>query len=364
MSSERQLTPSFECELPACPTAEALAKIAHIEPGRPDTFGATPLDHSLAYDQQQELNIKLQKLVESDIPEGISDEVAGFMAETFAMRFQKRAVANHENFLSSLHPATSFADQPEVNAMILRAKIGHASPAEVLLTRELLGIRSAELACLTHPYGKNIDYLEPMRASVRESVEALGGVIDDEPTVRYRVKNMADRMRWEPDYTKGLFMTRKRDLGIMPDGTMIRERSSFILRGDDERALPGEALAALKALDATAPGWEDRAVQAAGLDAIAKALLETEAYNLAIPVSTTIYAFNPETTADIDERDRCDNEQRRIEIETYMESKAPLLLAHIALARANQENGRATHDGRVVKDIDGMVYIGPEYSDQ
>lgn len=337
MSVERQFTSSLEAASTQLLSLELLEKIRDIPCGTPETYGATPLDHASAYEQQCQLLDSLQELVDTDIPEGIPTEIAEYMRDTFAVRFHSRGIANHDNFLTALHNADEFADDPVVSDIILRAKLGHASPAELLIVRDLLGIRSAELACLTHPYGKRVEYVEPMRDAVRQSVEALGGAYFEEPTTRYRVKGVVNEMRWDAKYTQGFFMTRKRDLGLMPDGTIIRERTSYILRSDTEGAVPGENLKAIRELDAKGGKWQDDVVRIGHLDEIAATHLAADEFLLVIPVSTTIYAFNAETAAEIAAREEQAQAQRREELQSKIQNEYPALFAHLQQIEAARQ---------------------------
>ncbi len=359
-SFERQSKFSREQQSPHLPPLEVFEKAATIPRGEPETFGSTPLDHGLAYTQQRELLQNLQELVDTDIPEDIPENIAEYMKDTFAARFHSRGNANHENYLTALHSCEEFADDPVASEVLSRAKLGHASPAELLLVRQMLGIRSAELACLTHPYGKRLEYITPMREAVRDSVELLGGTYDDEPETRYRVKGVVNEIQWEADYTEGFFMTRKRNLGVMPDGTVIRERTSFILR---RIAIPWQNLQAIRRLDAKDSTWQDEAVKVGYLSDIADVLLEADEYSLVIPVSTTIYAFNPETAALIDVRESVAHEVRRRELEKDMAERFPALLAHLDDVRNGANKMPNTNDVKL-DNFDSMLYVSHEDEDE
>ena len=378
MSVERQLTSSFDCPTPEIPSLDLLEQAFLIPRGKPDTFGATPLNHAIVHEQQQDVLAGLLELAEEHVPVGIPDDIAASIRDTFTIRFYKRGVANHENYLSSLRSPDEFKQNELLSDMIARAETGHASPAEILLVRNALGIRSAELACLTHPYGDKIEVLQTMRDVVRQSVETLGGVYTATPDVRYRVKGVIDETslaeshlipeitrdipfmlgvaprekQWIPDYTKGLFMTRKRTLGTMPDGTVIRERTSFILR-IDQVASP-EQMARLSQLDPYDEHWYDKILDTLDLDGMVGPLLANDAFDIVVPVSSTIYAFNEQTAAEIAAKEAHERELRRAELQQHMEQETPHLLAALNRAAAIRARGGS------VKDIDGMLYIGPD----
>jgi len=356
MSVERQLNFDTKPEALASPSLEILEQARDIPRGAPETFGATPLDHASAYDQQCVLLDAMGELLKTDIPSDIPEEIVKYMEDTFSARFHSRGTANHENYLTALHAEDEFQSTPVTMEMIERAKLGHASPAELLLVRETLGIRSAELACLTHPYGKRIEYIDVMRDSVRQSVELLGGSYYEDPETRYRIKGAVNERYWEANYSEGFFMTRKRDLGLMPDGTVIRERTSFILRSDENGALPSSNLEAIRSLDIKDKTWQDDAVRIGHLDQIAAGLLEADEFSLVIPVSTTIYAFNPETASEIETVQQEKREQRRVALQHDIQARFPALFAHMQEARVAREVPRG-------ENIGDMLFVPPEHLD-
>jgi len=280
--------------------------------GDPLTWGATPLDRMSTLQQQLELVINLQELTYRDIPDDVDMEIIDFVHTTFASRFHGRAEANEENYMTALNTTDTVFNQDTLD-MFERGRHGHALPAELLATRKLKGIRSVELACLTHPYGKRIDeYLEKMRESVKAQVEYMGGSYFDEPETRYRVKEIVGYEKGEEKFDKAVLMTRKRTLGTMPDGTVIRERSSFVMRLDTKMPLTDAERTALADVDLTKPDWQDKLVEAGELDKLADILLLMNEYSLAIPIATTIYAYNPETARLIEERDARELAERKL----------------------------------------------------
>lgn len=314
--------------------------------GDPLTWGATPLDRMSTLQQQLKLVIDLQEFTYRDIPDDIDMEIIDFVHTTFAARFHGRAEANEENYMTSLN-ATDAVFSPEVIEMFIRAEHGHALPAELLLTRELKGIRSVELACLTHPYGKRInEHLEVMRNSVKEQVEFMGGSYYDEPETRYRVKEIIGYDKDEEKFDKGLLMTRKRTMGMMPDGTIIRERSSFVLRLDDAMPITDEEREALGSVDLKSKDWQDELVKVGKLDILADTLMKMNEYSLAIPIATTIYAYNPNTALLIEERDA----RKLAEDKALFAKEYPIIAAAM-----NSDEERL----RVAEFHGDMLYFGP-----
>jgi hypothetical protein len=325
--------------------SDLLEQSSLLPSGEPFTYGATPLDRMTTLQQQLELALSLQELTYRDIPEDVPIEIIDYVHTTFATRFHGRGEANEENYMTSLQSSEDFGDEEQ--AMFRRAELGKASPSELLVTRNLKGIRSVELACLTHPYGKRIDpLLNEMRESVRQHVELLHGTYIENPDTRYRVKEVVGYVKGEEKLDKGVLMTRKRTIGEMPDGTVIRERSSFVLRLDGQSPLTETELSRLNDVNLSKPHWQDELVTTANLDTVASMLLEMDEYSLAIPVSTTIYAFNAETTEAV----------ARNEAHKAAKRKAQFAKEHPILAAAMDENHTPL---RVVEYRGEMYYNGP-----
>ena len=317
-----------------------------LQRGQPRTWGATPGDRMNTLQQQLGLVIDLQQLTYRDIPDDVDMEMVDYVHTTFTSRFHARAEANEENYMTALN-APNDVFSPEMIEMFTRAELGHASPAELLLTRQLKGIRSVELACLTHPYGKRIEeYLEEMREAVQSQVEYMGGEYYDEPRTRYRVKEIIGYEKGEAKFDKGVLMTRKRALGMMPDGTIIRERSSFVLRLDAAVPLTDREREALKGVDLSQLDWQDKLVAAGNLDEIADLLMKVNEYSLAIPIATTIYAYNPETARLVEERAAAAAAERKADFA----EEFPILAA----AMTGEQNKL-----RVAEFRGGMFYSGP-----
>lgn len=292
-------------ELGVCPLTSrvAIEEILAAPKGEMRTHGATPLDRVATLAQQLELRLDLQELTYRNIPDGAPFAINVYIHDIFTRRFNRRGEANEDNFVTSLHHS-DYGEllEPAVVAMVDRARHGLASPAELLLVREQLGTRSIELACLTHPYGTNIDVLlDDMRFAIEYAVMLYEGEYFHAPETIYCVKEAVDEFSDMPDFTNGVLMTRKRTMGKLSDGTVIKERSSFVLRTDEASGFDQSILKRLQAelaQDRTLD-WKKWLVEEGYVDMLAADLLASDDYTRAIPVSTTAYAFNPETTRQV-----------------------------------------------------------------
>lgn len=277
----------------------SLEQICDAPRGDMNAYGATPLDRVATLTQQLELRLDLQELTYRGIPDDAPLEVYSYIHSIFIRRFNKRGEANEENFVTSLY----YADyqeclDPEVVEIVDLARFGQASPAELLLVREQLGIRSIELACLSHPYGANIEMLDEMRFAIEYAISIYGGEYFKEPETIYCVKEAIDVLDGVPDFTNGVLMTRKSTLGVLDDGTVIKERSSFVLRTDEASGFDQTIIKRLQTelMKDPAMDWMKWLIQEGNLDMISAVLLNSNDFSRAIPVSSTAYAFHSETT--------------------------------------------------------------------
>jgi len=278
-------------------TDELISDIESAPRGEAETYGATPYDLAFNRKPQRQILEGLQELL-SNIPEDLPLVIASYVQDTFKARFWNRLHANSENFTTGLVCSNPYEIDDRLYDMIERGSDGHASPAELLLLRDQLGIRSLELACVTHPYGdkEKIKLLPEMQESVRSAVEILDGEYTKEPTPRYRVKDVVYDDKGD---VAGLLMTRKRDFGHMQDGTIVRERSSFVLRVDEKsdlRLLIGADMIE-KLVSTHALANEDAQVVMQEFNDIISDYLSFDEFSQAIPIATTTYAFNRETAA-------------------------------------------------------------------
>lgn len=348
-SAEISLSLNSEKSIPI----DLLERSSHLPKGEPYGYGATPLDRMATLGSQRELALTLQEYTLS-IPDDVPLTVADYVHRTFMGRFYGRAEANEENYTTSLRTKEDYANNKVVQEIIARGELGFASPTELLVLRELLGIRSVELACVTHPYGERMDMLEEMRDVVAQHVTLCGGEYNPDPSTRFRVKEVIGLAEGDKSFSNGLLMTRKRTLAMLPDGTTIRERSSFVLRTDEQSLINKEDIEALKNVDLSHLDYQDKLVEAAHLDEVARILLKSNLYSQAIPISTTIYAFNEATAQEIHERDH----------EQLLKRRAEFAKHYPILAAAAAQNHTAP-SAEVFDNLEGsgMLYVGPKIKD-
>ena len=291
-----------------------LGMILDAPKGEVETHGATPLDRMVTLSQQIQTRMNLQKLTYRDLPDDVPLEIIDYVHRTFAKRFDARGEANEENFTSALNYACydQFLSDAEL-AMVDNGRLGHASAAELLLVQDMLGMKSIELACLTHPYGVNIEILEEMRSAVQFAIELFDGAFHSDPEPIFKVKESLNDNAKLPDLSKGVLMTRKRIVGRLPDGTIIKERSSFVLRTDVASGFDQSIVERLHEELEQDPtlDWMAWLVDNAGIDEFAKTLLDEDSFSKAIPISTTTYAYNKDIEALVAKQKAHERDERR-----------------------------------------------------
>ncbi len=301
--------------------------------------------------------------------QGALRSVFGFVRRALGRRVKEvqsrpaRSAGHGEEYGRSLFKQSEYMHHAEaLTHMIDRAELGIASAAELLLVRDAMGIRSVELACLTHPYGSRIDpLLEEMREVTRQNVELLGGTYYEKPETRYRAKELIlDPETGEESLEQGILMTRKRTVGYLPDGTIIRERSSFVLRTDVLASHDPAALARMQAVDCTKDGWQDELIKAGNIESWVEGLLKNDEFSTAIPISTTIYAYNEATAQEVRVTDVIQHTRKTIQMSEEfphiaaafrgydLEHERPLDVVTTSEEWARQEG-----------DFHGMYYSGP-----
>lgn len=158
-----------------------------------------------------------------------------------------------------------------------------------------LKLPSVELGSLTHPYHEHLLYpnISDMRSSTRQAIVMHGGIVFDDASIeqdytRYEVKG-ADRMD-DMKQARGLHMTRKRTLGMLPDNSYVIERSSFIVLLD---ALPESCQNDIRSIQFEGNDAWYRQVLAVNkfYDHVAN-LLKNDVFEVAVPLSTTIVSIN------------------------------------------------------------------------
>ena len=264
--------------------------------GLPETWGAVPLATSCEIQvQQNHIHEELRKLFgPQNVPEYVSSSVASFIEGIHLGRVENRESKNRD----------SYAFRGNYNAQVpvehldilMRSLDGSASPAELLYMRDILRMPSVELGSLTHPYGQRLyPYIDEMRLACKQAIVMHGGAVElpqDAQLMhtKYEVKS-ADNMQ-DSEKAQALHMTRKRTLGVLPDGTYVVERSSFIVLID---ALPDQYKTAIRAIPALAKNqyWHRQIMRRANkFHEFVPKLLDEDAFEAAIPLSTTIVAIN------------------------------------------------------------------------
>ncbi len=263
------------------------------------TWGATPLNVNA---RQLEVFHLLKKRIKRSAPEFTPDAVKEFVLQHFMSRFFERQDRNAKSF-EDRDPNILVDDLDEqAQDALIDAICGTSNPNDLLKTRENLDMPSIELARLTHPYGRRMKTLGDMRQAVDFAIEANNGrLIDDDSMTTFGVDGGHIRDKGE-NIELGFLMKRKRVRGILPDGTVIIERSTFVLRVDDASPLDQDIASQFRDIKIDKnPDWNKQVMEVINANNLLPDLLENNMFNIAIPLSTTTYAFNPQRVYELEE---------------------------------------------------------------
>ncbi|MDN5275820.1 MAG: hypothetical protein JWN33_469 [Candidatus Saccharibacteria bacterium] len=278
------------------------------EKPRPLTWAASPLQligRPDITEQQHQVFDALLERTASDVPFDVPKNIQDFMAVNFMTRFHERSMKNVESHDSRLKKDISDIPLDQLG-VYERALNGNASPSELLWVRRTFGMRSIELSKLTHPYGKMIDLLVPMREAVTSAVLENGGKVY-EPTETQKLKLLRGEMVPPSDTNEAtkyaaVAMTRKRLVGEVDDDTRIYERSSFIIRVDEATHLDPEITDALNYLQlSNNSNLIQDFLTIPYISSKVFAFLDNNNFDVAIPLSTTVYAYNRNTDRKIED---------------------------------------------------------------
>ncbi len=135
----------------------------------------------------------------------------------------------------------------------------------------------------------------------------------------------------------------------MPDDTIVIERTSFFLRVDNESGLDSDIINAIRGVATQRielenhrlfeePGWLDEVAKSCDLDALMVVLEENNRTDIAIPLSTTVYCYNPDRIRQV-EATRAERKLPRqvlsLNPEQYPELCAARIAGGVALRSVN-----------------------------
>jgi hypothetical protein len=274
------------------------------------SWGATPLAGAeypaVMRLQNQIVQPLLLRRVEQSAPEAMPAPLRQFMEQSFLTRFTGRAMKNYDAYSERLVKTPPQAIGAIFNEQHERSIQGLAVPGELLIVRRVLGMKAVELARLTHSYGTMIEKLDPMRAVVAEAVASQGGTMFPSTEYREQYKLRSADLLMSPerqDEAMGLLMTRRRMIGMLADDTAILERSSFVVPIYDGSSFDPTLSARMRRVPLADNPNRMQQLEAEGrLLEVVPGLLDDNNFDAAIPLSTTIFAYNQTTSQEISER--------------------------------------------------------------
>lgn len=315
------------------------------------TWGHTPFKPDA---EQNQVYNRLLDRIEAQKPSSVPDVVREYINLHFMSRFHSRQARNSTSLHDSLNPDAPLPDE-------LEAAFEYALDGECIRPVDLLdlsmrrGMPSVEMGRCSHFWGLNMEPINEMRSAVEYAITSLGGEVleGDEYTV-YSPDGNHVRSVDSDQPNIGFLVKRKRTVGVMPDGTIIIERTSFFLRVDNESSLDQDIIDAVRNVvtqtwsdspetaNGNAPyhltpdldpamtmfeetGWLDRIASSCDLNVLMPVLLGNGRTDIAIPLSTTVYCFNPDRVKQIEDINKAKYEQEivlDIDPEVYPEMHA------------------------------------------
>ncbi len=223
-----------------------------------------------------------------------------FVEMVYWARGANRAIKNTDSFNQPLYDRVDL--DPTQRAKLEKAELGSAEPDEILELIDKLGMGSAELAGLTHIYGYRIEFQQAMREHVKDAINSRGGDVYDKPEITYDIIAVDTSITHKDHLSIAIAMKRNTVVGCV-DETVIYERTTFIVRIDKASQLDQKVAEYLRTISLTKQkagtgpsddpiGWKDQVMQDGRLVEEIKWLLESNAFESVIPMSTTIFASN------------------------------------------------------------------------
>lgn len=240
---------------------------------------------------QRQVARQLQRRAERHTPDYLPSPIIEHVEMNIMARFYQRAADSHNGRDARLKKDFEGVDS-DIARYYRKGEKGHATPYQLLRVRSEFGFRSIELARLTHPYGRHIEKLEPMRRAVMVGLKALNAHFFDENELELHALVGDNGLTYSPAIQNSLLMTRERRLAQLDDHTQIKERSSFILRIDAASDFDQELADKIRSTNVASPTWERRVMAVGQLNEVVPPLLTENNFATAVPISTTIYAYN------------------------------------------------------------------------
>jgi hypothetical protein len=281
---------------------EMLMDLERTSRGEPLTWGATPLEphrKDIAIQQsnvQSEISEYFPKSGK-DVPFKLKWDTARYIEDNYVMRTAHRVNRNYESYQS--RGKFDISEVPiEALSFVDRSLTGHASPAEIIATADIQQIPTAELASLSHPYGKRMEHLEPARAAVREGILFFGGELC-ETNHQYEVKSSNYFTDEYKAIEPSLLMTRMTQMGKIGEDIAVFERSSFVVILS--RLVP-EFSEQIQAIEYN-KSWSSDILHIPGFSEAVERALEANNYESVVPISTTVFETNNRLVKELLEND-------------------------------------------------------------
>lgn len=262
-------------------------------------WSATPTKLSNVSEYQKAVRSQSLDILDHYIPSFVDERLAKYVEGIYLSRQANRNTRNAMSYGNQLYKTDTVTD-PFLLEAIDRAEHGVAEPYELLAVGASLGLGSIELAKLTHLYGYRLQNIIPMRKSVNEAIALYDGEIFKPPVEEYEIIAHDRAVTGMNHVEFALTMKRKRLVGAV-GSSEIYERSSFIVRLDDESHIDQKLAARIKGLVMTEESdeivngqerWKTAIMHIKEFIPVVHWLLSENDFESIIPLSTTVYAHN------------------------------------------------------------------------
>lgn len=253
--------------------------------------------------RQREIHTEFRRLygfTKGIVPDG----VAAMMQSDYDINEERRSIKNFDAYMTWLntHQPTS----QEIQQSLAYMERGKALVDELVDIGLQTNIESVELAKVTHPYGRRLEHVYPMREDVMRATENHGGVVYPSITP-YRSIHIHPFTSYHTGSAgmvgelQGFIASYKRDIGhIATDDPSVQlrivERQIAGFRVDEASGFPQEKIQHL--LDSRADIHNehseafDRHMRESGVRGFIEKAIQTDSLDAyVIPQSTTIFAY-------------------------------------------------------------------------
>lgn len=205
---------------------ELLMGIFRNKSSKLSAWGVSILPHIGLEDHRRRINDYGRDLYRQMREDGYSDDTSRWARAWMFTRFQDRCKLNQEKF------SAASGKVPELLHDELEASVrGEASPVTLLAIKSFRGMDSIELGRVTLPAIRQ-EVVQDMDMGVAQAIDMMGGETC-EPDIEF---NIAESRSTSDGKFVNLITVKER-MALLPDGTIVAKRSTFVVETNKEISL-------------------------------------------------------------------------------------------------------------------------------